>query len=237
MVEHKSSPEWWVALDLLRYAVEIWRDWLKQQRLPSLIPLVLYHGMDHWTAPADVAELVEAPVVLERYRPHFRHELLDLSQVADKTLPAGVVSKAALLALKYIFRPEIREQVVNIVATVNKWNEVPGRLEFMRIILNYLTTSAYELKEEWLRQVLNEHFREGDSVMPTIAERWVQQGMRKEAGLLVGRQLQRRFGPLPEWAVERLARAESEELEQCADRLLDAPNLEAVFLAVAEGRH
>ncbi|CAK0764131.1 hypothetical protein CCP3SC15_3080003 [Gammaproteobacteria bacterium] len=80
--------------------------------------------------------------------------------------------------------------------------------------------------------------------MPTIAERWVQQGVqqgmqqgiRKGEGLLVERQLQRRFGPLPKWAAERLAKADSEELEQCAARLLDAPNLEAVFL-LAEGRH
>ncbi|CAK0775650.1 hypothetical protein CCP3SC15_520001 [Gammaproteobacteria bacterium] len=203
---------------------------------------MLYHGMDHWTAPADVAELVEAPAILERYRPHFRHELLDLSQVADKTLPAGVVSKVALLALKYIFRPEMHDRVVDIVAILSKQEEEqPGTLEYFRTTLNYLIAAAYGLEDERLRQVLNEYFRGGDNIMPTIAEKWEQRGelrgVRKGEGLVVERQLLRRFGPLPKWAVERLAQAESEELEQCADRLLDAPNLEAVFLAVAEGRH
>ncbi|CAK0775653.1 transposase [Gammaproteobacteria bacterium] len=245
LVEHKSSPERWVALDLLRYAVEVWRDWLKRQtdakvkgvqRLPPLIPLVLYHGADRWTASTNVADLVEAPATLDRYRPHFRYELLDLSKVADETLPAGVVSRVALLALKYIFQPEMRERFVDIAAILSKLEkEQPGSLEYFRMVLNYVIAASYALDEEWVRQVLNEHFREGDRVMPTIAERWMQQGIRKGEGLLIERQLQRRFGPLPGWAVERLARAEPEELELCADRLLDAPNLEAVFLA--EGRH
>ncbi|CAK0769791.1 transposase [Gammaproteobacteria bacterium] len=243
LIEHKSYPEWWVALDLLRYAVEIWRDWLKQQanakvkevkQLPPLIPLVLYHGTDRWTAPTDVADLVEASAILERYRPHFRHELLDLSKVADETLPAGVVSKVALLALKYIFRPEMYDRVVDIVAALKKLDAAqPGVLEYFRTVLNYLIAAAYALEDERLRQVLSEHFREGDNIMPTIAEKWEQRGelrgVRKGEGLVVERLLRRRFGPLPGWAVERLAGAASEELEQCADRLLDAPDLEAVF--------
>jgi hypothetical protein len=61
--------------------------------------------------------------------------------------------------------------------------------------------------------------------MPTIAERWVQQG---EAQVL-RRLLTRRFGPLPEWAEERLTHAELPQLETWADRVLDAKTLEEVF--------
>ena len=47
---------------------------------------------------------------------------------------------------------------------------------------------------------------------------------------LVTRQLTRRFGPLPEWATARLQAADASQLEQWADRVLDAPSLEAVFI-------
>ncbi|CAK0776937.1 transposase [Gammaproteobacteria bacterium] len=243
LAEHKSSPDRWVVLDLLRYASEIWREWVKQNsgkwimgmKLPPLIPLVLYHGKDSWTIPTDIADLVDIPAILERYRPHFCYELLDLSDVADGTLPAGVESRAALLTLKYIFHPEkMQEWLLNVIKTVNELNEVPGRLELMRIILNYMAV-VHDLEDKWLRQVLNENFLEGDSIMPTMAERWEQRGLRRGEGLVVDRLLQRRFGPLPEWATNRLENAEPEELEQCADRLLDAPSLEAVFQV--EGRH
>ena len=47
---------------------------------------------------------------------------------------------------------------------------------------------------------------------------------------LITRQLTRRFGPLPEWATARLQAADASQLEQWADRVLDAPSLEAVFI-------
>ena len=202
-----------------------------KQLLP-LIPLVLYHGTDRWTAPTDVADLVEAPAALGRYRPHFRHELFDPSKVVDETLPAGVVSRVALLALKYIFRPEMREQIVRIVAVLNQLDKAqPGALEYFRTVLSYLITAARELEYERLRQVLSENIREGDSTMPTIAETW----MRQAESQLVERQLQHRFGSLPPWVEQKLAGAAKEELEQCAVRLLDAPNLKAVFRE--DGKH
>ncbi len=245
LAEHKSSPEWWVALDLLRYAGEIWRHWLKQQadaevkavkRLPPIIPLVLYHGTNRWTAPTDVADLVEAPAALERYRPHFRHELLDLSWVTDETLPAGVVSRVALLALKYIFQPELREQYAEMVDTLKKWDkEHPGFLEYFHTLINYLVTAAYYLDAERLQQVLRENLPEVDNIMQTIAETWEKRGIRKGEGMAVERMLQHRFGALPPWVEQKLAGAAQEELEQCMLRLFDAPNLEAVFRE--EGKH
>jgi len=43
------------------------------------------------------------------------------------------------------------------------------------------------------------------------------------------RQLKRRFGPLPDWVAPRLAAASPAQLEQWADRLLEAESLAAVF--------
>ena len=46
---------------------------------------------------------------------------------------------------------------------------------------------------------------------------------------LLRRQLERKFGPLPGWAAERLEEPSSAELELWADRVLDATALEEVF--------
>jgi hypothetical protein len=46
---------------------------------------------------------------------------------------------------------------------------------------------------------------------------------------ILRRQLTRRFGPLPEWAEERLTHAELPQLEAWADRVLEAKTLEEVF--------
>ncbi len=57
----------------------------------------------------------------------------------------------------------------------------------------------------------------------------------REAGLLQGeavllrRQLKRRFTEIPPQVEDRLKQASREELESCAERVLDAERLEDVF--------
>jgi len=46
---------------------------------------------------------------------------------------------------------------------------------------------------------------------------------------ILRRQLTRRFGPLPDWAEQRLQGATLAELERWAERVLDAPTLDAVW--------
>ena len=57
----------------------------------------------------------------------------------------------------------------------------------------------------------------------------MQQGKREEAAAIVAKQLTKRFGPLPESVRERMAQATLEQLDEWAERLLDAPSLEAVL--------
>ena len=56
------------------------------------------------------------------------------------------------------------------------------------------------------------------------------QGQQLGEALILRRQLTRRFGPLPDWAEQRLQGATPVELESWAERVLDAPTLEAVWL-------
>jgi len=60
-------------------------------------------------------------------------------------------------------------------------------------------------------------------------EQGLQQGRREGEATVVRRLLTRRFGPLPAWVEARLAQASLQDLEQWADRILEAQQLEAVF--------
>ena len=57
----------------------------------------------------------------------------------------------------------------------------------------------------------------------------VAKGIAKGESRILKRQLERRFGLLPEWASERLVSAKEEELEAWSDAVLTAATLEAVF--------
>jgi predicted transposase/invertase (TIGR01784 family) len=85
LLEHKSYPEPFVAFDLLRYMVRIWDLLLKQgkagEKLPTIIPVVLYHGRRGWHIGQDFRSLVADDGKLERYLPDFHYELCDLSDL------------------------------------------------------------------------------------------------------------------------------------------------------------
>tara|TARA_R100000306_G_scaffold62518_2_gene71796 strand:- start:88781 stop:88996 length:216 start_codon:yes stop_codon:yes gene_type:complete len=58
---------------------------------------------------------------------------------------------------------------------------------------------------------------------------YIEQGIELGEARTLKRQLTRRFGVLPQWAVERVDGAKGEQLEQWLDLVLDADSLEQVF--------
>ena len=57
-----------------------------------------------------------------------------------------------------------------------------------------------------------------------------QQEGRQEGELrILRRQIQKRFGPIPDWAQKQLAERSTAELEELTDRVLDAPTIQDLF--------
>jgi predicted transposase YdaD len=117
----------------------------------------------------------------------------------------------------------------------------PTGLDYLYTLLRYVSGAAPQLDAEELQTAVIECITQGETLMPTIAEKWLEQGRNegrdegRDEGRLEGeaavlrRQLTRRFGPLPEWAEERLTHADLTQLETWADRGLDADTLDAIF--------
>ncbi|MBF0163080.1 MAG: DUF4351 domain-containing protein [Magnetococcales bacterium] len=57
----------------------------------------------------------------------------------------------------------------------------------------------------------------------------LQQGIQEGEANMLLRQLQRRFGSVPDWARERIARADSASLEIWGERVLEPHSLKEVF--------
>ena len=80
--------------------------------------------------------------------------------------------------------------------------------------------------EESRRKAVEEVLQEGKQ---KGLEEGRQKGLEEGKALLLRKQLEKRFGPLPDWAEARLEQVASDELERWAIRLLDAVRLEDVF--------
>ncbi|HIJ83412.1 MAG: hypothetical protein HW380_198 [Magnetococcales bacterium] len=60
-------------------------------------------------------------------------------------------------------------------------------------------------------------------------QKGMQEGMQKEGASMLTRQMQHRFGSIPDWACEEISKADLSSLEEWSLRILDAATLDAVF--------
>ena len=99
LFEHKSYVESRINLDLLRYRVRIWEQWLNAGNtgpLPVIVPVVFYHGAAGWSVSRQFADGVADTPALRDYVPHCVYHLTDLSGYRDEDLRGVVMLQAAI---------------------------------------------------------------------------------------------------------------------------------------------
>ena len=244
LIEHKSTPDDKVGWQLLRYMVEILKQWERQQsdwdRLPAVIPFVFYHGAREWKIPNEFLHLVNAEETWKPYLPNFRFPVFDLGKIPDKQLSRNRRLNAWLLVMKYATRKKQQMAIKDLLIEVIK--EIP---EDLRPIVHYFV-QTYRYDEQTLREIIRRIQPEEENKMMSqfaqdiekrvrqeVLQEGIQQGLlegevRGEAKLLI-RQLSRRFQPLPDRIFERVYAADPGVIEIWADRVLEAKSLDDVF--------
>ena len=178
LLEHKSSPDPMTPFQLLRYMVRIWES---QQRdnvaLSPIIPLILYHGETEWNTSRTMQDIIDAPPEMQCYVPQFESQLIDLSQYSDSELKEKVLYNAALTVLKYIRSRELPLRLPGIVQLFAQLTEERRGLECLRAALVYLSNGTDRINRQQLIEVVrNTLNKQEESMMPTIAEEWIQEG-------------------------------------------------------------
>jgi predicted transposase YdaD len=115
-------------------------------------------------------------------------------------------------------RPVFVDMLGAILAPLAPDVRVPDALLEIR---NMLATRA----EAW-EQTLQQRVREGEQ---RAEQRGEQRGRQEGEAAILRRQLERRFGALPDWARDRIAAADSAALEEWGLRVLDAGSLDDVL--------
>jgi predicted transposase/invertase (TIGR01784 family) len=200
LLEHQSSVDPWMAFRMLRYVVRQLGHWRQghpdSERLPIIIPMVMYHGPEGgWTAPRRVEELFHLPseqAELWRARvPRFEHLVDDLTAEREEALRARGGPPLVPLAL-LLLRSGRSEQ---LAVLLEGWTpllaevlDAPEGLEQLRAIVHYLLRVGVEAALEALRRVLDSIPGEqrAEDAMRTMADALIEQG--HERGLQEGMQ-------------------------------------------------
>ncbi len=143
--------------------------------------------------------MIDAPKVFKPYLPEFTYLLTDLSRFSDEEIKGAVTLRAGLLILKYIFRGELQERLLGILGLLRELSGQQSGLEFIETVLRYLGSAA-EMQKNDLKRVAAQALPEGEQIMATPAEQWIQEGLQKgleqgERQMLL-RLVRRRFSEL-----------------------------------------
>ncbi|MFM8332359.1 MAG: Rpn family recombination-promoting nuclease/putative transposase [Candidatus Methylumidiphilus sp.] len=188
LVEHKSHPDAWVPLQLLRYLVRIWELHRKQhprQPLPPVLPLVLYHGQQQWQGPVDFHALFgETDAALAAYIPRFRHEFCDLALPAPAAIKGAVLSRLCLLALKHIFDADPKQALADILPLAREILQRDTALEMLEVVLRYYVQTTRALDENDIHELLGKTDDDEEHSMQTFIDRYIEQG--RQQGFFVG---------------------------------------------------
>lgn len=253
VIELQSTVDPFMALRMMVYSGLLLQLLVQQRqltpsgKLPPILPLVLYNGFAPWGAARDVAELIDdVPGGLERYRPQLRYCLVDEMRIADSELASLRNVAAALFRLE---KNRGAEDVERVLTALSEWLRdlpelrrsfaawlrlvlLPARLPGVEIPqvtdLEEVRSMMAERVKEWTLQWKQEGFEEG---LERGLERGLEEGLEKGRSALA-LELERRFGPLPAEARQRVESLGSiERIVELSARAATAPSLAALGLS------
>ncbi|MBF0624819.1 MAG: Rpn family recombination-promoting nuclease/putative transposase [Magnetococcales bacterium] len=263
VLEFQATVDWTMPLRLDIYVKLLYQDLIRSgrvrpgEKLPPVLPLVLYNGREKWTAPLEVADLIApAPAGLDRYRPRMQYLLIDTHRLGQADLAQDRNLAAALLRLECSRTPgDVRGVVRELIHWLRAPEQsslrrafavwlgrvlLPRRLPGQRVPeladLQEVDTMLAETVLEWTKQWEAEGWAKGHAAGQQAGLREGRQEGRQEGeARLLLRQLRRRFGDLPAWVTDKVRTAPLSDLESWGDRIMDAGSLDEVFVTDLEG--
>ncbi len=228
--EHKSYPDKFTLIQILSYCIVVWESDLKKGINPKpIIPVIFYHGRKSFNLPSRFSDYYEISEEMKKYLLDFEVIIFDTRKYRDEMIASSVKNqylKASILTMKYIFED------------IEKWKEILK--EALKLekddtvdILNYIASSK-NLSDEKFYEIIKEI---GGEKMPSLAERWYNQGKEKgkEEGIREGLfeaieiALQLKFGKKGEKLISKMKRVkDTGKLRKMQELVIKANSLKEI---------
>ncbi|MGH9608176.1 MAG: Rpn family recombination-promoting nuclease/putative transposase [Bryobacteraceae bacterium] len=225
-IELQSTNDEDMPLRMIEYAIGIYRQF---RQLP--IQIVLYVG----EAPLRMAAALHGPDPVD---PDFafRFTLTDFRDLDGKALLNSDRIEDNVLAILARLQSRI-EAVRHILERITVLNE-PARSAILArfLVISGLRRLAPTVQQEAQKMPILNDILSHEVIGPAILQgrqeglqEGLQEGRQEGQREILRRQMEKRFGAIPNWVEGRLASFSESELDEFAMRLLDASRLEELF--------
>ena len=257
LLEFQSSVDTFMAVRILSYTGLLYQDIIRTQqlspnnKLPPVLPIVLYNGEPRWQAAVELAELLEpAPLELQPYQPQQRYLLLDEGAYTEADLAALQNLVAAVFRLENSRTPQ---DVLDIVSALIEWLKQPEQSSLRRAFtiwikrviltdveveaaaeqiteLDEVRTMLAQRVEQWKQQWHAEGLEEGQQKgRQEGRQEGLEQGSEQALRWSLKNILTQRFGELPDDIIHQIDTAKRAQLEQWLTHVLTTPSLTALL--------
>ena len=242
LFEHKSYPDKWSSLQLLRYMVQIWEQMLtnvqgekegkRPLKLDPILPIILHHGEKRWNISQEFNSLFDLPAELESHFPNFRYELVDLSQASDETMRGLAETRFVLEIMRHIRSETLFEEIVRLLRLIQTAADDRLASYLISVAVYYMMQYRNDLTVDRLRQAaIVADLPQGDETMTTLAEQLryegFQQGVQQGVQENILQLLRLRFQTVPNSIITRLtAIQDSSVLSQLLETTVTASSLD-----------
>jgi predicted transposase/invertase (TIGR01784 family) len=179
LFEHKSYQDKGVFIQLLKYMHLMWQQDHEEKKPPRvIIPLVFYHGANPWQIPTQFVEQIPITDELKPFLLNFSYVLFDTNAwnweaESSSPLKENIFLLSAMLLMKAAFQKDLQF----IRQMFQLWHQMGVVLEKESItFLLIYAVQTQDIPPVHLQEMLEESKLKGDEIMPTLAQRWREEG-------------------------------------------------------------
>lgn len=189
LFEHKSYPSPKIALQLLRYILNIWEQKTTGQstaKLPVIIPMVVYHGQACWISPVKLSGLIEdyeqLPLAVADCLPDFSYLLYNISRYSNEDIKGSVKLQIFLKLLRDIFEQDYLVFLKTLEESILAFDQLEKQdngLEYFETFIRYIMNARNDLEFQTVYELTKEISLQRSEVVMTIAEKLITEGIEK----------------------------------------------------------
>ena len=164
LIEHQTKVDYSMPFRMLEYIVEIMRSAVsrekmqnKSEKLPIVVPIVIYTGKENWKVPR---LLQERQAYYSKTNLEFKYNLVDGSKISKEELMKenSILSKAILLE-----KLDNPEEILEILKEITTKNLDSDEKYFINLILKYLLPE--KLSKDEAKEILENLKGKDDDTM------------------------------------------------------------------------
>jgi len=204
LLEHKSTPEQLVGLQLLRYMALQWHKLqqdkkLYHNKLPPIVPLVIYQGQQPWPHSCRFQDSVDLPDDNFRaYVPDFTFGLFDTGQVNTEHLYDTLIVKYYTAISRSLDSPHMRQLLPELVGAFTETLQADEAVEMIAIFIRYILRGNSYIEQEHIQQIKRQlPPAQEKQIMNAVTEEWKAEGKILASQEILMDTLTEEFGAVP----------------------------------------